>query len=137
MIDARTRSISPACKATVAMISSGALPKVAFRRPPTASPVRVEICSVAWTIRLAAGMMASAAEKKTRGGAAWARSSASETGMNASSQLIEGFNDSRRTLTGGETSVAAIGQVCRRLGGGALALWEVRGASSCGRPMPG
>src|ERR1043165_867064 len=46
--DARTISSKPAFRATKAMINSGALPKVAFSRPPTASPVRVAICSVAW-----------------------------------------------------------------------------------------
>ena len=50
-----------------AMINSGALPKVAFSNPPTASPVRVAICSVACTIMLAIGMMASAAEKNSTG----------------------------------------------------------------------
>ncbi len=39
MIEARTISSSPALKATSAMMSSGALPNVAFSNPPTASPV--------------------------------------------------------------------------------------------------
>ena len=37
----------PDLKATSAIINSGALPKVAFNNPPTASPVRDAICSVA------------------------------------------------------------------------------------------
>src|SRR5215475_7663768 len=37
------------------MISSGALPKVALSKPPTASPVRAAICSVDRTINTAIG----------------------------------------------------------------------------------
>lgn len=40
MSEARTMSNSPALRATIEMISSGALPKVALSSPPTASPVR-------------------------------------------------------------------------------------------------
>jgi hypothetical protein len=50
------------------MISSGALPKVALSKPPTASPVRAAICSVDRTINTAIGTMAKAAEKKITGG---------------------------------------------------------------------
>jgi len=50
------------------MISSGALPNVALSRPPTASPVRMAICSVDRTINTAIGTMANAAEKKITGG---------------------------------------------------------------------
>ena len=50
------------------MISSGALPKVALSRPPTASPVRIAICSVDRTINTATGTIANAAEKKITGG---------------------------------------------------------------------
>ena len=76
MIEARTMSSSPARSATMAMISSGALPKVAFSRPPTASPVRVASCSVACTIRRAIGTMASAAAKNTNGAVARPRARA-------------------------------------------------------------
>ena len=96
MIEARTMSTYPALRATSAMMSSGALPNVAFSSPPTASPVRVAICSVARTIIAAIGTMASAAEKKTTGaGEAPMCSTASVIGMNASSQLIEGFMTER------------------------------------------
>ena len=44
-------------------MSSGALPKVAFSRPPTASPVRAASFSVELTISAAIGMIDSAAEK--------------------------------------------------------------------------
>ena len=40
MSEARTMSSKPARSATIAMISSGRLPNVAFSRPPTAGPVR-------------------------------------------------------------------------------------------------
>ena len=93
MIDARTMSSRPAFSATSAMISSGALPNVALSSPPTASPVRVASCSVESTISRAMGMIASAAEKKSTGAGTCARSSARETGMNASSQLIDGLKD--------------------------------------------
>jgi len=74
------------------MISSGAFPNVAFRRPPTASPVRVAICSVARTIRAAIGTMARAAERNTTGGETLpACSSARVIGMKTRSQLSEGF----------------------------------------------
>ena len=49
------------------MINSGALPKVALSKPPTASPVREATCSVDCTISAAIGTMASAAEKKITG----------------------------------------------------------------------
>src|SRR5690349_23266203 len=134
MIDARTRSTSPALRATVAMINSGALPKVAFSSPPTASPVRVAICSVEWTIRLAAGMMASAAEKKTTGGAASARSSTTAMGTNARSQLTEGFRDTSAR------SPEECSQFCRWSAGGALAFGALAGHVHCSQnvecPMP-
>jgi hypothetical protein len=37
--DARTTSVRPSEIATIAMISSGALPNVAFRKPPMPGPV--------------------------------------------------------------------------------------------------
>src|SRR5947199_10850113 len=64
MSEARTMSNSPAFRATTAMISSGALPKVALSSPPTASPVREAICSVAATMSEAIGIMATHAAKK-------------------------------------------------------------------------
>jgi hypothetical protein len=70
--DARTISSSPACKAAIAMISSGRLPKVAFRRPPIVAPVWVATCSVPCTMSLANGMMARAAQKKITAAATFA-----------------------------------------------------------------
>ena len=76
------------------MINSGALPKVALSRPPTASPVRVESCSVANTMSRAMGIMAIAAEKNTTGADTLpACSSATVMGMNTNSQWIDGFRD--------------------------------------------
>ena len=40
VIDALTSSTCPSCRATIAMISSAALPKVALRKPPSAGPER-------------------------------------------------------------------------------------------------
>ena len=40
VIEALTRSTSPARRATIEMISSAALPKVALSRPPIVGPVR-------------------------------------------------------------------------------------------------
>src|SRR5262245_34146746 len=93
MIDARTMSKSPALSATSAMIISGALPKVALRRPPMASPVRVASCSVDSTIKCAIGTIDRPAEKNKTGSGTWAYSSASVTGMNANSQLIDGLKE--------------------------------------------
>jgi hypothetical protein len=81
----------PALNATNAMINSGALPKVALRSPPTASPVREAICSVECTIMLAIGTIASAAEKNNSGARTSARSRARVIGMKMSSQYNDGF----------------------------------------------
>src|SRR6185436_13895445 len=78
------------------MMSSGALPKVAFSKPPTASPVRVDNCSVEATIKAAIGTIATAAEKNNTGaGMLCTCSSATVNGMNSRNQLI-GF---RRKIT--------------------------------------
>ena len=56
--DAFTTSWSPARRAARLMISSAALPKVAFKRPPTPSPRREASCSVARPIQPARGRIA-------------------------------------------------------------------------------
>src|SRR5262252_4710272 len=104
----------PALSATNAMINSGALPNVAFSRPPIASPVRVAICSVDSTISRAIGTIDSAAEKKSAGAGACAYSSASDTGMKIRSQFmsrlhragarIEEAADDREEETGGPSA---------------------------------
>src|SRR6516225_1406876 len=88
--DARTMSNSPARSATNPIISSGALPKVAFSSPPIASPVRVAICSVDSTMRRAIGRIDNAAEKNSNGAGACAYSSASDAGMKIRSQFMSG-----------------------------------------------
>src|SRR5437588_12490736 len=83
------------------MIIAGALPNVALSRPPTASPVRVESCSVACTINAAIGTIASAAEKKITGGGRWPTCSrATVTGMKTNSQWMDGFIDISQVCVG-------------------------------------
>ena len=57
----RTTSGSPLLIANKAMISSGALPKLALRKPPMPGPVCSAACSVASPISHASGMSAAAA----------------------------------------------------------------------------
>ena len=57
----RTTSVSPWLTARSAMMSSGALPKVALRKPPIPGPVCSAACSVASPISHASGMSAVAA----------------------------------------------------------------------------
>ena len=56
----RTTSVSPWLIAIRAMISSGALPKVALTKPPIPGPVCSAVCSVASPISQASGISASA-----------------------------------------------------------------------------
>ena len=63
----RTTSEVPALMANSAMISSGALPKVALRKPPIAGPVWCAACSVASPISHASGTSAAAAEHEIGG----------------------------------------------------------------------
>ena len=62
----RTTSGSPSATAKSAMISSGALPKLAFRNPPTPGPVCSAACSVASPISQASGISAIADEHEQR-----------------------------------------------------------------------
>ncbi len=62
--DAFTNSINPALRAKIPMISSAALPSVAFIRPPNVGPVRAASSSVAIPIRWASGMIAAALIRK-------------------------------------------------------------------------
>jgi hypothetical protein len=68
VIEALTTSCNPSRSAKSAMMSSAALPKVAFRRPPIPSPRRLARCSVARPIQPASGTMASPAEPNTQSG---------------------------------------------------------------------
>ncbi len=65
VIEALTTSVWPARSATVAIISSAALPKVAFRNPPSVGPDRRARCSVAVPINPAAGTRDTAASTNT------------------------------------------------------------------------
>ncbi len=81
MIDALTTSWRPAISAKKAMISSGALPKVTFRKPPMPGPVRAARCSVDSPISAAVGITPSAAAPKISGGEACASSRPTAIGM--------------------------------------------------------
>ena len=59
--DPRTTSVRPSLTAIKAMISSGAFPNVAFRKPPMPGPVRSAACSVASPISQARGISDAAA----------------------------------------------------------------------------
>ena len=59
--DPRTTSVSPSLTAIRAMMSSGALPKVALRKPPIPGPVCSAACSVASPISHASGISETAA----------------------------------------------------------------------------
>ena len=61
----RTTSVSPSRTAIRAMISSGALPKVALRKPPMPGPVCSAACSVASPISQASGIRAMAESTKS------------------------------------------------------------------------
>ncbi len=61
----RTTFGSPLLIAKSAMISSGALPKLAFRKPPMPGPVCSAACSVASPISHARGISAAAARAKS------------------------------------------------------------------------
>ncbi len=80
-IDAFTTSWSPSSNAKKAMISSGALPNVTFRRPPIPGPDLAAIASVASPMTAAHGITPSAAAPNTSTGPACTSSSTIATGM--------------------------------------------------------
>ena len=63
--DALTMSVKPSEMATMAMINSGALPNVAFKKPPTPGPVWSARLSVASPISQESGSSAKAASRKS------------------------------------------------------------------------
>ena len=75
----RTTFGSPSPIAKSAMISSGAFPKLALRKPPIPSPVCSARCSVASPIRNASGMSAAAASTKSTVPLTWKTYSARST----------------------------------------------------------
>ena len=91
--EAFTTAKSPCLSALMAIISSAALPKVAFSSPPIPSPVRSARCSVAWPSQPARGSTArQAAKKMAVCDAGRACSSQTARGINTSNQFMEGFN---------------------------------------------
>ena len=64
--DPRTTSVRPSLTAISAMMSSGAFPKVAFRKPPMPGPVWCAACSVASPISHASGMSAAPRGRRSR-----------------------------------------------------------------------
>ena len=71
VIDPRTTSGSPSLTANSAMISSGAFPKLALRKPPIPGPVCSPACSVASPISHASGTSDSAASANSGTSPAW------------------------------------------------------------------
>ena len=67
VIDALTSSTWPSLSATIAMMSSAALPNVALRKPPTAGPERQANSSVPSPMIPASGTSDIAAATKTHG----------------------------------------------------------------------
>ena len=82
--EAFTTSNIPAFMATNAMISSVALPKVAFRRPPIFCPQKHAITSVLLPIRPASGMIASELNANSIGAGNPTNSPMIATGRNTS-----------------------------------------------------
>ena len=89
------------------MISSAALPKVAFNNPPTPSPSRSASCSVARPISAASGMIASDDVRKIESALAcitW--SSTSATGMKTRSSSSR-FSRANSLDMGGDGEIVA------------------------------
>src|ERR1700712_3403545 len=97
VIDAFTSSTWPLRRATTAMISSAALPNVAFRNPPQAGPVRCASCSVPRAISPASGVREGAAVMKPHGEPCAVQASSHERGT-----------ASRRALIGDETTARSM-----------------------------
>ena len=84
--DALTTSCRPSLSAKKAMISSGALPNVTFRKPPMPGPARCASSSVARPISAAVGITPAAAAEKISTASACANSSTIAIGMNGTSR---------------------------------------------------
>src|SRR5438132_2044983 len=93
VIEAFTTLVSPLERAMAAMISSAALPKVAFKSPPSPSPTRAASSSVARPIQPATGMIASPEQTKSAVGLTWPgqKRSANAIGAKTRSQFKDGF----------------------------------------------
>jgi hypothetical protein len=84
--EALTTSCRPACRAKIAMISAGALPKVTFSSPPMPGPDRAASSSVARPMSAAVGITPAADAKNTTPAPAFPRSRAIASGMNGTSR---------------------------------------------------
>ncbi len=98
--DALTTSCSPSLRAKKAMISSGALPNVTFRKPPMPGPERAASSSVARPISAAVGITPSAEVMKISDARACENSSTIAIGMNGTSRYGQPapLNRNRRRL---------------------------------------
>src|SRR5437016_9925045 len=98
-IDALTTLLRPFESAITAMISSAALPNVAFNNPPAPSPIRVANASVARPIHPASGIMPMAEQMKSAVGfsATGQNRITIAIGTNRRSQLSDGFNFTMNT----------------------------------------
>ena len=83
---ALTSSCRPFPSANRAMISSGALPKVTLRSPPTPGPERAASSSVARPMSAAVGTIPSADAKKTSVSLAFSASSTTARTMKGTSR---------------------------------------------------
>src|SRR5205085_5241785 len=93
VIEALTTLVSPLESVMLAMISSAALPKVAFNSPPQPSPIREASASVARPIQPATGTIAMAEQMKSAVGFAsrGRKRKASAAGTKSSNQFIQDF----------------------------------------------
>jgi len=93
-IDALTTLLGPFESAITAMISSAALPNVAFNNPPAPSPIRVANASVARPIHPASGIMPMAEQMKSAVGFSTPgqNRNAIAIGTNKTSPVKVGFN---------------------------------------------
>ena len=93
--EALTTSSRPSRSAKKAMISSGALPNVTFRKPPMPGPERAASSSVARPISAAVGITPSAEATKISDALACVSSSAIAIGMNGTSRYGQPDPESR------------------------------------------
>lgn len=97
VMDALTTPVKPFDNANSAMISSAALPNVAFRSPPIPCPRWVARCSVARPIHPASGIMARHEQMNRAVGlsSAGMKRKAKAMGTNTKSQFSDGFSNER------------------------------------------
>ena len=91
------------------MISSGALPKVTFKRPPIPGPDREASSSVARPMSAAVGMIPTAEVTNTSASPAPATSSRIATGMNGTSRYAQPWPKKKLASSRGVRGVGARG----------------------------